>query len=126
MPAPNKSKRRVLVVDDSLDTAQTLAFLLKDAGHEVEYAINGRAALEIAVRQRPQIVFVDIGLPDYDGVDLARDLRRLPGLGEARVVAVTGRASEDEARALAAGCHRFLRKPVDPAHLERLIHDELA
>src|SRR3954464_11699607 len=97
---------RVLVIDDSLDTAQTLSFLLRDAGHQVEFAINGYAALEIAKVQKPQIIFLDIGLPDFDGCELAKRLKRVPGLDGTRIIAITGRVAEDRERALAAGCEQ--------------------
>jgi CheY-like chemotaxis protein len=113
--------KRILIVEDSLDTAQTMTYLLRDAGHQVDFAINGYAALEIARKQRPDIMFVDIGLPDFDGVELARRLKRMPGLEHVRVIALTGRVSDDEARALQAGCEQFLRKPLDPRTMEKLI-----
>src|SRR5687767_3916228 len=105
------TRKRVLIIEDSLDSAQTLTYLLRDNGHAVECAINGYAALSIAERQKPDVVLVDMGLPDFDGVTLVKRLRRLPGLSESRIIAMTGRvADEDEARALAAGCQSFLRK----------------
>jgi CheY-like chemotaxis protein len=115
------NRYRVLVVDDSLDTAQTITYLLRDAGHLCEYAINGNAALEMAKRHRPEVIFLDIGLPDYDGIKLARDIRRTPGLAQTRIVAITGRICDDEERALEAGCTLFLSKPVDPRTLEKVI-----
>ena len=81
--------QRILVVEDDLDTAQTFAIMLSEMGHQVEFAINGRAALEVASNFRPHIVFVDMLLPDADGSDLAYQLR------------------------MRAGCDAFLRKPVD-------------
>lgn len=112
---------RVLIVEDALDTAQTLSYLLRDAGHEVEFAINGYAALEIAKRQRPDVILLDIGLPDFDGCELVKHLKRLPGLEATRIIALTGRVSDDEQRALQAGCEQFLRKPVPVAVLETLL-----
>lgn len=113
--------RRVLVVDDELDTAETLSFLLRDAGHQVEFAINGYSAIELAHRLRPDIIFLDLGLPDIDGCQLARQLRRVPGLERARIVAVTGLGREAEKLALEAGCDECLRKPVAPALIERAL-----
>src|SRR4051812_21807886 len=107
----SKPSKRVLVVDDSLDTVHTMAFILRDCGHEVEYAINGFAALDIAKRQKPEVVFLDIGLPDFDGCVLARRLKQVPGLADTRIIAVTGRIANDRERALAAGCEAFFRKP---------------
>jgi CheY-like chemotaxis protein len=114
-------RRRVLVVDDSLDTAQTLTFLLRDAGHFAEYAMTGHTALEMAKRNRPEVIFLDIGLPDYDGCKLARDIMQTPGLANTRIVALTGRNSDDEDRALDAGCALFLAKPLDPRTLQKVI-----
>jgi DNA-binding response OmpR family regulator len=117
------TKQRVLLVEDSLDTGHTLAYLLRDAGHEVEFAINGYSALTIAERLRPTIVFLDIGLPDFDGCALARRIRRLPYLEHTRIIAITGRVSDDDhSRALAAGCEQFLRKPVSPEILEAIVN----
>jgi DNA-binding response OmpR family regulator len=109
------------VIEDDLDTAQTLAFLLRDFGHEVHYAINMSAALSIASRFLPQVVLVDLGLPDGEGTDVARRLRRHPQMKGSRIVAITGRGLEHRDEALKAGCDEFLRKPVDPDVLERAL-----
>jgi len=115
-------RQRILVIEDSLDTAQTMIYLLRDSGHLVEFAINGYAAITVAERQKPDVILVDMGLPDFDGVTLVRRLKRIPALAGARVIAITGRTSDDdEARALAAGCERFLRKPVDPKVLDAVL-----
>ena len=111
--------KRILIVEDSLDTAQTLLYLLRDNGHTVDFAINGYAALVAAERQKPDIVLLDMGLPDFDGLTLIKRLKRTPGLEHTRIIAVTGRSSdEDEQRAMLAGCSGFLRKPVDIKVLE--------
>src|SRR5688572_11430677 len=114
-------RRRVLVIDDSLDTAQTMTYLLRDAGHFVEYVMTGNAALEAAKRTRPEVIFLDIGLPDYDGCKLARDIMKSPGLAGTRIIALTGRNCDDETRALDAGCALFLSKPLDPRTLEKVL-----
>lgn len=115
-PAPT----RILVVDDELDTAQSLAILFRGMGKQVEYAVTASAALDIARRLRPDMVFVDIGLPDMDGWELARRLRK-----GARVVCITGRSDpEARRRSAEAGCEAHLVKPVDPACVERLVSGE--
>ena len=120
----NPAPARILVVDDELDTAQSLAMLFRGMGKQVEYAINGAAALLIARRLRPEIVFVDIGLPDMDGWTLARRLRDEAG-GVLRVVSITGRGDAESRRKSAeAGCEDHLLKPVDPAYIERLVTRE--
>jgi CheY-like chemotaxis protein len=117
-----RRRLRILVIEDSLDTAQTMIFLLRDSGHMVEFAINGYAALTVAERQKPDVILVDMGLPDFDGISLIRRLRRIPDVANARIIAITGRTSDDdEARALAAGCERFMRKPVDPKVLDAIL-----
>ena len=106
--------RRVLVVDDNADAAATLALLLQLKGHEAFTAGDGGAALEVAERQRPDLVFLDIGLPDMNGLEVARKLRALLG-DRAAVVALTGWGrEEDRSRSRAAGCDAHLTKPVDP------------
>ena len=117
-----EAAKRVLVVDDDLDTAQSMVRLLRLMGHEVEFAINGIAALGIAQRFLPQVVLLDIGLPDSRGWDVARQLRRIPDLAGARILAITGRTSLDDARrSLDSGCDEHLRKPLSPDELERLV-----
>jgi signal transduction histidine kinase/ActR/RegA family two-component response regulator len=115
------ARLRILVVDDDADTAATLALLLKLKGHDVLIALNGGAALEIAARKRPRVVFLDIGLPDMSGLDLATKLRELLG-AEPALVAVTGWSSdEDVARSRTAGLDAHLTKPVDPAAIDQVL-----
>jgi CheY-like chemotaxis protein len=115
-------KRRVLVVDDNLDAVHSMAMLLKLLGHEVQFAINGFAAIDVARKFRPEIILLDIGLPDFQGDDIARQLKWEPGLERTRIIAVTGR-SDDEVRqrAIAAGCEQFFVKPLDMPTLEALL-----
>ena len=114
--------RRVLVVDDHLDTAHTLAILLRDMGHEVEFAINGYAAIQIARRFRPEIVLLDLLLPDVDGCEVARKLRQQEGGADARILAITGSGSDElRDRARQAGCNDYLLKPLDPKLIDSLI-----
>jgi two-component system, chemotaxis family, CheB/CheR fusion protein len=119
-PQANK-RRRVLVVDDNLDTLHSTALLLRDRGHQVEFAINGTAALTIAQRFRPQVVLLDLVLPDADGADLARRLLRNPELKGVRVIAITGHGEAHRARALQAGCDDFFVKPIAPELLDELL-----
>jgi CheY-like chemotaxis protein len=113
--------RRVLVVDDDIDSAQTLFLLLLDMGHDAAYATDGRGALAAARKIRPEFIFLDIGLPDLDGSEVAKDLRRVPGCKDALIIAVTGLGDEHRGRMLAAGCDAFYTKPVEPALLEGLL-----
>ena len=114
--------RRVLVVEDNLDTVHTLRMLLQDMGHEVSYAINGYAALDVARHFRPDFVFLDLGLPGMDGFEVCKRLKREPGLEAARVIAITGYGHEDyRTRSQQAGCEVHLVKPLDPRFLYSLL-----
>jgi phosphotransferase system HPr (HPr) family protein len=111
----------ILVVDDYCDTAESMAMWLKQLGHQVQIAHDGIEAIEMAHRQHPQYVLLDLGLPRLDGYQVASRLRHeLPG--PLVIVAITGYGQEnDRSRALAAGCDHHLLKPVDPGTLIKLL-----
>jgi CheY-like chemotaxis protein len=118
-----KATRRVLVVEDNLDTVQTLARLLKSDGHNVEFAINGYAAIDIARRFRPDVVLLDLGLPGLDGFEVCRRIKSEPALRDACVIAVTAYSHDEyRARSQAAGCLLHVVKPVEPACLLALVN----
>jgi len=105
--------RKILILDDNVDAAQTLGALLGLAGHAVTLAHTGRQALDLAQREEFEIAFLDIGLPDMTGYDVARALRALPGGEAMRLVALSGwGAAADRARSREAGIDRHLTKPV--------------
>jgi PAS domain S-box-containing protein len=107
---------RILVVDDNEDSADSLAKLLRRVlGQRVEVAYDGTTALERALAFRPDLVFLDIGLPGMDGYEVARRLRQSPENGTPFLVALTGWGQEeDRRRSREAGIDRHLVKPVDP------------
>jgi PAS domain S-box-containing protein len=112
----------VLVVEDNPDGARSLALLLRWEGHEVLVAHEGQAALELARSRRPAVVLLDLGLPGMDGFEVARRLRREPGLERVLLVAVSGYGQEEDCRrAREAGCDAHLVKPADLAELRRLL-----
>ena len=116
--------RRLLVVDDNVDGAESLAMLLAIAGHEVRTAYTGPDALTAAADFRPDAVLLDIGLPGMDGYQVAQRLRQQPDLAGAALVAVTGWGSDaDKRRAQDAGFDTHLTKPVDPARVESLLSE---
>ena len=121
MPSDPESKfHRVLVVDDNVDSAETMAEILKLWGHEVQTAHDGPGALEAARAQRPDAILLDLGLPVMDGYETARRLRQ-EGLGTL-LVAVTGfGGAEDRRRATEAGFDTHLVKPVSPEALRRVL-----
>jgi signal transduction histidine kinase/ActR/RegA family two-component response regulator len=109
---------RVLVVDDNRDAADSLALLLRMAGHAVDVCHDGPAAVAAAAANRPQLVLLDIGLPGMDGYAVARQLRRLPELADTLLVALTGYGqAEDVRRSHEAGFDHHLVKPADPEAL---------
>jgi signal transduction histidine kinase len=117
-----RQSKRVLVVDDNADAAESLAMLLRAEGHEVRTAYDGPAALEAAAVIRPEAVLLDIGLPRMDGYEVARRLRRDVGLKEALLVAVTGYGQEEDRRRVEqAGFDAYLVKPADLAALRELL-----
>jgi CheY-like chemotaxis protein/anti-sigma regulatory factor (Ser/Thr protein kinase) len=113
-PPPPAPSRRILVVDDNLDGARSLAKLLRLFGNDVRTVHDGRDALELASEYQPQVVFLDIGLPGMDGLEVCRHLRRQPGLEQTLVIALTGYGGDDDRRrSQEAGFHAHLVKPVD-------------
>jgi len=113
---------RVLVVDDNRDAAETLVMLLDSLGHRTRLAMNGREALTATEEWRPEVVFLDIGLPEMDGYEVAAELRRRPLDPPPRLVAVTGYGQDaDRARSLRAGFHDHLVKPASFAAIEAIV-----
>jgi PAS domain S-box-containing protein len=107
--------RRVLLVEDRRDVADSLALLLGARGHEVRVAYDGPEALEAAGAFRPDAVLLDIGLPGLDGLEVARRLRQEPGLEGVLLVTLSGYGTEeDHRRSRESGCDAHLVKPVDP------------
>jgi CheY-like chemotaxis protein len=111
--------RRVLIVDDNQDAANSLAALLTLRGHETQVAYGGRQALEQSESFQPDVALLDLGLPEMSGYELAARLRAMPRLNRIRLVAVTGYGqAEDRQRTQAAGFDDHLIKPVDLQALE--------
>jgi signal transduction histidine kinase len=114
-------RRRVLVVDDNVDAAQTLAQYLRLTGHRVESALDGEAALRIAEILHPDVAFIDLNMPRMDGAEVARRLRLTPWGRKARLVALTGMGQQgDIARTREAGFDEHITKPADLQRLSRL------
>jgi signal transduction histidine kinase len=115
-------RRRILVVDDNVDAAEALGELLRDYGHEVATAHDGTQALDHARLHRPEIVLLDISMPEMDGYEVAKRIRGELALGDAMLIALTG-YGEDRHRRLAreAGFDHHVTKPVDSSKLEELL-----
>lgn len=123
-PVSSTVPRRVLVVDDNEDAAESLAALLRIFGHEVSVAFDGEQALEIAPELRPDVVLLDLGMPRMDGHEVARRMRAAPWGAPMKIVALSGFGDgTDRARSLEAGCNDHLVKPVSPVDLEAALAD---
>jgi PAS domain S-box-containing protein len=121
-PAGATLQRRILVVDDNVDAAESLAMLLLLEGHDVRVAHDGSAALAAVDADVPDIVFLDIGMPVMNGYEVAQQLRQRPGLERLLLVAMTGWGQEeDRRRSLEAGFNHHLVKPADPEALQKLL-----
>jgi CheY-like chemotaxis protein len=125
MPPPtygSTPRRRILVVDDNIDAAQSLGMLLRQMGHDVQVAHDGHAALEAARMNNPQVVLLDLGMPGVDGYRVVERLRQDPRFARVPMVAVTG-SGEDQARRRSreAGFDEHLVKPVAVETLRRLL-----
>jgi len=123
-PTPAQAQSRtILVVDDNDDALATLGMLLLARGHHVITARDGMSALEKFAEQRPQVVLLDLGLPDISGYEVARRLRA--GDGAIRIIALSGYGQPDDvARSADAGCDSHLVKPVDIGSLERALSEQ--
>jgi CheY-like chemotaxis protein len=112
----------VLIVDDNVDAAESLAMMLTAMGHQVRVAHEGRAALDSVRSARPDVVLLDIGMPGMDGLEVARRIRREPGLRDVRLAALTGFGQKhDIERSRQAGFDEHLVKPVSPEVLRLVI-----
>ena len=113
---------RVLVVDDNVDAADMLVMMLQMFGHEVKAAYTGQTALETAVECEPEVVLLDIGLPDMNGYEVARHLRQHPQTKGVKLIAITGYGQDsDRQSSKEAGFDHHLVKPVDPRKLQELL-----
>ena len=121
-PVSPSSGHRILVVDDNLDAAETLAMLLTIMGNETLTAHHGLAALDLAATFRPDVMFLDIGMPELNGYEVAGRIRQQAWGTNMVLIAVTGWGqAEDKRRALEAGLDFHLTKPVLPAAVEKLL-----
>jgi CheY-like chemotaxis protein len=114
--------RRILIVDDNKDSAESLAILLRMMGHEVTSAYDGEQALTAAEATRPDVVLLDIGLPKLNGYDTCRRIREKPWGQRIFFIALTGWGQEqDRRRTEEAGFDRHMVKPVDATVLTKLL-----
>ena len=104
---------RVLVVDDNRDGADALGLLVEELGNQVHVTYGGTKALEVATTFRPDLILVDLSMPDLDGCCLVKRFRQIPAFAHTRIVAITGHADEGhQILAMKAGFDRVLLKPL--------------
>ena len=116
---PNK---RILLADDNRDAAESLAIILRLEGHDVELAYDGHAALQAYTKLRPDVALLDIGMPNANGYEVARQIRATPDGRDVLLIAITGWAQDsDKAQSRAAGFDHHLTKPIEPETLIGLL-----
>jgi PAS domain S-box-containing protein len=121
-PIPKALRRRILIVDDNVDAAESLAMLLRMDRHDVQVVHDGASALAAFERDSPDLVFLDIGMPVMNGYEVAKQLRQRYGRANLLLVAMTGWGQEeDRRRSQEAGFDHHLVKPVEPDALHRLL-----
>jgi CheY-like chemotaxis protein len=119
-----ESKRRILVVDDNNDSADSMEIMLKLLGNEVRVAHDGLQAVELAGQFRPEVILMDLGMPNLDGYGATRRIREQPWGRDMVIVALTGWGQEeDRVKTREAGCDGHLVKPVELSALEKLLAD---
>ena len=117
-----KAARRIVVADDNEDSAESFAMLLSFSGHEVRIVHDGPSALDAVRDFRPDVAFLDIGMPGLTGYEVAQAVRAEPWGREVKLIAVTGWGQpDDRMRARTAGFDRHLIKPIDPAEVDLLL-----
>ena len=116
----------ILVVEDYEDASLAMRLALEDRGYHILEASDGAQAVEVAARERPQIILMDLNLPVLDGLAATERIRSNPNLRDTIIVAVTAYSDQDyRARALAAGCNAFVSKPIDIEWLNELLTELL-
>ncbi|MDI6763737.1 MAG: response regulator [Thermodesulfobacteriota bacterium] len=107
--------KRILVIEDNEQNLYLVNFILKKNGYEVIEARNGEEGIRLAIKDKPDLILMDIQLPDMGGMEATRRIRASKGDGRVPIVAITSYAMNgDRGRALAAGCTGYIEKPIDP------------
>src|SRR5512135_1223637 len=118
--------RQILYIEDNPDNRTLVRRVLQSEGYLVCEAVDGPSGLKIAAEQRPDLVLMDINLPEIDGYEVTARLKQLPGLNRVPIIAVTANVMKgDREKTLAAGCDGYIQKPIDidllPSQIERFL-----
>lgn len=117
------NRRSVLIADDQVDSVEALALVVEWSGLEVLRACDGKQALLLAKKYQPELIFLDIAMPEVSGYEVCQRLRAMPEFADARIYAITAfTGAAHEARRRDAGFTGQLTKPIDPEALEALLH----
>jgi CheY-like chemotaxis protein len=121
-PPASGRRRKILVVDDHRDSAESMEMMLDLLGNDVRVAHDGLEALVLAERFRPDVILMDVGMPNMNGYDATRRIRQESWGGTMIIIALTGWGQEsDRTESRLAGCDRHLVKPIDPDELKTLL-----
>ncbi|MBI5842026.1 MAG: response regulator [Chloroflexi bacterium] len=117
------SKGRILIVEDNMDTYELMRFILEFNGYETFLAMNGRDGVDAARMQKPDLILMDLAMPEMDGWEATRRIKQDPITDSIPLIAVTAHALPgDRARALDAGCDDYISKPMDLSELVRAVY----
>jgi len=115
--------KTVLLVEDNADNSRLITYALHRSGYEVITAETGMKGVEMAIAERPAFIIMDINLPDIDGLETTRRIRRSSANGDIPIIAITSYAmAGDMDRILSAGCSGYFEKPIDPLTIMDQIH----
>lgn len=118
--------KRILYIEDNPDNRLLIRRVLQAEGYEVLEAIDGQTGMQRAAEVQPDLILMDINLPEIDGYEVTARLKQLPGLGRIPIIAVTANVMKgDREKTLAAGCDGYIQKPIDidllPGQIERFL-----
>ncbi len=115
--------KKVLVIEDNLDNLRLITYALRRVGYEVIHAQSGEEGIEIAKKEKPFFIIMDINLPGIDGLEATKQIRNKEEIKGIPIIAITSFAmAGDRERILSAGCNGYLEKPIDPLTVVESIH----
>lgn len=107
--------KRILIVEDNEDNLYLMGFIVKKGGYNVIEARNGHEGVKLAENEKPDLILMDIQLPDFDGLETTRRIRKLDSLPDIPIIALTSYAmAGDKQKAVEAGCNGYIEKPINP------------
>ena len=113
---------KILIVEDNPQNMKVMIMALRPHGYTLQQAIDGEEALEVAVRDKPDLIIMDIRLPKIDGLEVTRRLRQMPDFCNTPIIAITAYAMKgDEERFVDAGCNAYLPKPINTRQLPKVV-----